>query len=208
MRNRLSAALALASTLLPLVPLAAQNPHATGRPSSETLREVPPRSPYPIPWFSLSFGAGRESFKTTGYNYSPSLDAPMFTVSGGASVSPALDLGLESYGWWATEQGVTTRLGAINAIVRLHPLVKWLYIKGSAGLALATFGDPYYYYYGTTYAGFAYGAGFGLVLPLSRGLAIEPMADWNFQSYSTRYYGTTYERIVHLGLGITFLFPH
>jgi hypothetical protein len=208
MRIRLPAALALASSLLPLVSLAAQGSHPTGRPTSETLREVPPYNPYPIPWFSFSFGAGRESYAVSGSGYSPSLDAPMFTLSGGASLSPFFDIGLESYGWWATEQGVTTRLGAINAIVRLHPLLRWLYIKGSAGLALATFGDPYYYYYGTTYAGFAYGAGVGLVLPLSRGLAIEPMADWNFQSYSSRYNGTTYERIAHLGLGITFRFPH
>jgi len=208
MRFRLPDLLALALPLLPLVPLAAQEGHPAGRPTSETLREVPPPKKKPVPWFTFSFGGGRESFATSGYSYSPGLDAPMFTISGGASMTPVFDIGLESYGWWNTTQGVTTRLGAIDAIVRLHPLARWFYIKGSAGLALATFGDPYYYYYGTTYAGFSYGGGLGFVLPVSRGLAFEPMADWYFQSYSDRYYGNTYERIVHLGLGITFLFPH
>jgi hypothetical protein len=211
MRNRLSVALALGSALLPLTSLAAQQGHPAGRPSSETLREATPPKKQPVPWFSVSFGAGRESYAVSGSGYAPGLDAPMFTISGGARVSPFFDIGLESYGWWSTEQGVSTRLGAFDAIVRLHPFARWLYVKGSAGLALATFGDPYYgyyYTYGTTYAGFSYGGGIGLVVPVSRGLALEPMADWYFQSYSTRYSGTIHERIVHLGVGITFLFPH
>lgn len=205
MRIRFYAVLVLA--LLP-ASLAGQNPHPTGRPTSETLKPVPPHSNLLGPWFTFSFGAGRESYSTPGYNYSPGLDAPMFTISGGARVSPFLSLGVESYGWWSNEQGVSTRLGAINFILRVHPLARWLYVKGAFGLALASFGNPYYYYYGTTYAGFSYGGGLGLVLPVSRGLALEPMADWYFQSYSDRYAGSTYERIIHLGLGITFLFPH
>jgi hypothetical protein len=211
MRNRLPAALALASALLPLVPLAAQEGHPAGRPTSETLREAPPPKKQPVPWFSFSFGAGRESSALSGQSYAAGLDAPMFTISAGARVSPAFDIGVESYGWWSSEQGGTTRLGAFDAILRLHPFARWLYVKGSAGVAFATFGDPYYgyyYTYATTYAGFSYGAGLGMVVPVSRGLALEPMADWYFQSYSSRYSGTIHERILHLGVGITFLFPH
>ena len=206
MRNRFPAGLALA--LLPLISLAAQSPHPTGRPTSETLREVPPPKPYPVPWFTISFGGGRESYQVTGYNYSSGLDAPMGTLSGGVRVSPLFDVGLETYGWWSNGGGVATSLGAFNGILRLHPLTRWFYIKGSFGLAWARFGDPYYYYSGSTYTGFSYGGGLGLVLPVSRGLAFEPMADWYFQSYASRDFGNTYERIVHLGLGITFLFPH
>jgi hypothetical protein len=183
-----------------------------GRPTSETLRPVEEHSSrYPEGWASLSLGVGRESFRYSGdpYGYSTQVDAPTFTASAGARLNPFLDLGLEAYGWFNGEQFGNLTIGGLMAITRIHPLGRVLYLKGGAGMATTTLQDSYSCgCSGPTYVGFAYGFGAGLEIPVGHRVALEPQADVFYQSYSGRTFSSYQERIVHLGLGISFGFPH
>jgi len=161
-------------------------------------------------------GAGSESFRYNGYSggyggaYSSAVTAPVFTVAGGARLNPFVDVGLQGYGWVNGEQQGTVTLGGLMFITRLHPLGRWLYLKGGAGIASTNFYDSYYCgcSAGPAYVGFAYSFGAGLELPMGHNVALEPMADVFYQSYSGRSFPPYTERILHLGLGISFGFAH
>lgn len=194
-------------------PLVAQQQHPHGRPAAETLRPVHEDSGHrPQGWLSLSLGVGNESFRYSGdpYGYSTTVSAPTFTASGGAMLNPFLDLGLEGYGWINGEQGGNVSIGGLMAIARIHPLGRFLYLKGGAGVATTSLQDSYYYCgcSGPSYVGFAYSIGGGLEIPLGHRVALEPQADLFYQSYSGRSFPSYHERILHLGLGVSFNFPH
>lgn len=183
-----------------------------GRPTSETLRPVDGHQEHwPQGWLSLSLGLGRESFRYSSdpSGYGTQIDAPTFTASAGARLSPFLDLGLEGYGWFDGERYGTVSIGGLMAIARMHPLGRFLYLKGGGGFAMTTLHDAYSCYCsGPTYFGFSYGVGAGLEIPLGHHAALEPQADLFYQSYTGRTFSSYQERIIHVGLGISFGFSH
>jgi hypothetical protein len=198
----------IAAATFAAAPVSAQSPHH--RPTVQTLRPVSDRSGrYPQGWLSLSFGVGSESYRYTNDlpGYSSSLSAPTFTLSGGARMNPYVDLGLEGYGWFDGERDGNLNLGGLMAITRIHP-VPMVYIKGGAGLATTSQSNFNCGCSGPTLYGFAYSIGAGLELPIGRRVALEPQADLFYQNYSGRTFDSYRERILHLGLGISFNFPH
>ncbi|MEO8029896.1 MAG: autotransporter outer membrane beta-barrel domain-containing protein [Gemmatimonadota bacterium] len=200
----------IAAAAFAAAPSYAQQSHGGDRPTSPGLRPVNDRSGrWPQGWLSFSFGVGSESFHYTDDppGYSSSLDAPTFTLSGGARLNPVVDLGLEGYGWVNGERDGNLTIGGLMAITRIHP-IPMLYLKGGAGLATTSMRDPYCGCSSSTLYGFAYSVGAGLEIPLGRRVALEPQADLFYQNYNGRSFDPYHERIVHLGLGISFNFPH
>ncbi|HTO72238.1 MAG TPA: hypothetical protein VMJ30_00400, partial [Gemmatimonadales bacterium] len=156
--------------ILPAGTLLAQDDEHEGRPTSETLRPISENAHrYPQGWAAFGFGAGEESYRYSGVAqvYSPTVMAPMITGSIGARLSPFLDLGLEAYGWFNGEQQGNLALGGFQLITRLHPLGRWMYLKGGGGIATSNYWDAYDCGCGggPTYVGFAYSVGGGLEIP-------------------------------------------
>lgn len=198
----------IAAAAFAAAPLYAQGPGHRGR--GEGLRPVNDHySRWPQGWLSLSFGVGSESYRYVNdpLGYTSSLDAPTFTLSGGARLNPYFDLGLEGYGWFNGERDGNLTLGGLMAITRIHP-VPMLYVKGGAGLATTSQSDFICGCSGPTLYGFAYSIGAGMELPLGRRVALEPQVDLFYQNYSGRTFDSYRERILHLGLGLSFNFPH
>ncbi len=206
-----SALMLLVLAVFPAGRLLAQDDDCRCRHTSQDLRPVTDDAHrYPQGWASFAFGGGSESYRYNGSDqfYSTAVTAPVFSGSIGSRLSPLVDVGVEGYGWVNGEQNGTVTLGGFQAIARLHPLGRWMYVKGGAGLATTNYWDPYYCGCsgGPTYFGFAYSVGGGLELPMGRSVALVPQVDMFFQKYSGRTFPSYTERILHVGLGLSFSF--
>ena len=159
-------------------------------------------------WVEGGLGWGQESYKFASDPYSSSLGKPTFDLQVGGTVNPYLRLGGEWNVWWYDYQNddgydVTESLHYVGAVARVYPVTSLgLFAKGGAGLGISSasvdYGD------GTSETGFAWNAGVGYEIKVSRTLYITPQAGWYFSSYQKRDDDTLYERLFNLTLNVTF----
>ena len=159
-------------------------------------------------WIEGGAGAGWESFKFDGDPYTESLTKPTFSLGLGGTVSPSLRLGVEGTIWVyhyfddVAQVDVTESLSAILAVARFYPARSaGFFVKGGGGLGVSAadveFGD------GTSETGFAWMLGAGYEIQLSRSLFITPSVEWFQHSFEQRGQDTLHERLVNLGVRLT-----
>lgn len=157
-------------------------------------------------WIGLGVGAGSEqvAFAPRTGDYSNSLTAPVVALKLGGTPSRHLRLGGEVQTWFTEEQGITQSLTSVLGMAQLYPAARGgLYLKGGLGIAHNGFDDGYY---GGSYGdlGFAALVGAGWELRLARGIYLDPTLEVVQQFYNRRFDPDYRERIVHLGVGVTF----
>ena len=202
--------LAAAIAVLVLVPASdALAQHRRG------LVDVSPRSERHGAWLSFGLGAGTDSYRyDVDPNYGHSLTKPSFFIAGGGTVNPHLRLGGEVNAWVNeytddTGYGVTETLVGGLLTAQVYPVRELgLYVKGGLGIsrsaAYVSGGG-----YGPGETGFAYLYGAGYEVKLGRNFFITPMVNvMNHRSDPGRrsgdLLGTLHERVVSLGVGLTF----
>jgi hypothetical protein len=157
-------------------------------------------------WLAGSLGAGRESFDVNddGLGYGSALTEPTVALRFGGTVSDHLRLGGEAIVWFHDVPGGTESVSSLLFIGQFYPFRRGpLFLKAGAGLGRSgvDFRD------GVTVddVGFAFALGGGLEIPVSRRIAIAPVADWVQQYYSGGREVVGYrERIIHVGVAVVF----
>lgn len=161
-------------------------------------------------WLAASLGAGRESFDVSddGLGYGSSLTEPTVALRLGGTVNQRLRLGGEAIVWFHDVPGGTESVSSLLFVGQYYPFRRGpLFLKAGAGLGRSgvDFRD------GVTVddVGFAFALGGGLEIPVSRRVAIAPVADWIQQYYSSGREVVGYrERIIHVGVAVVFQTGH
>lgn len=177
------------------------------------LVDVTPRGDRHGFWINVGVGAGRESYRFADEDdYTEGLTKPTLSVRLGGTVNPNLRLGAEIIGWADTyndDQGdrVTEYLGGLLLIGQFYPARDLgLFIKGGAGLSRSGVSVPGPF--DTSEDGFAWTAGLGYEVRLSRTLFLTPTIDlMQHRSEQRDAQGGTlpalYERLVTFGVALT-----
>lgn len=169
-------------------------------------------------WLEGGLGWGQEAYKCTlqicpndpdlDGEYTDWLGKPTFSLGLGGTVSRSLRLGVEGTLWVNSYQDIDTgenireSLGALLAVARLYPAGDaGFFVKGGGGLGVSAvdvqFGG------GTSETGFAWVLGAGYEIQLSRSLFITPSVEWFQHSFQKRNEDTLHERLVNLGVRLT-----
>lgn len=161
-------------------------------------------------WLHFGLGAGDESFKYADESHydTSSPTKPAFTLRMGGTVNPNLRLGVELNGWGDTYTDVdgyqrTDYLGGLMLIGQFYPSrTLGLFVKGGAGLSRS--GVSIEGGQGTHEDGFAWTAGLGYEIRLSRSVFITPTVDFMQHRSDVRDGPALYDRLAMIGVGITF----
>ena len=161
-------------------------------------------------WLAASLGAGRESFDVNddGLGYGDGLTEPTVAIRLGGTVSEHLRLGGEAIVWFHEVPGGTESVSSLLFMGQYYPFRRGpLFLKAGAGLGRSgvDFRD------GVTVddVGFAFALGGGLEIPVSRRIAVSPVADWVQHYYSGGREVVGYrERIFHVGVAVVFQTAH
>ena len=159
-------------------------------------------------WVEGGLGWGQEAYKFDSDPYSSNLGKPTFDLQVGGTVNPYLRLGAEWNVWWNDYQNddgydVSENLHYVGAIARVYPSkALGLFAKGGLGLGISSASVDYGT--GTSETGFAWNAGVGYEIKVSKVLYITPQAAWYFSSYQKRDDATLYERLFNISLNVTF----
>lgn len=177
------------------------------------LVDVTPRDGRHGFWINLGVGAGRESYRFADQNdYTTGLTKPTLSVRLGGTVNPNLRLGAELIGWSDTYNDdagdrVTEYLAGLLLIGQFYPARDLgLFLKGGAGLSRSgvNVAGPF----DTHEDGFAWTAGLGYEIRLSRNLLLTPTVDL-LQHRSERRSDqggalpALHERLVTVGVALT-----
>ncbi len=164
-------------------------------------------------WLNLGIGAGTESSRFEGENnYSSGLTKPAYSVRIGGTVSPNFRLGGEIAGWSDAhfdsqfQENVTSYLVGAMLIGQFYPARRaGFFVKGGGGLSwvgesVAGPGD-------LSEGGFAWTAGLGYEIKLSRSLFITPTVDFLQHRSQVRENGVVqpalYDRLATIGVALT-----
>lgn len=172
------------------------------------LVDVTPREGRHGFWMNLGLGAGTESFKFAGDNgFSDGVTKPAFSIRLGGTVNPSLRLGGEIAGWGDTyydDNGdrVTEYLAGLLLIGQFYPSRDLgLFIKGGGGISRS--GVDVAGPFDTHEDGFAWTAGLGYEVKLSRTLFITPTIDIMQHRSEQRGEPALYDRLVTFGVALT-----
>ncbi len=211
--RRIIAGLALIGSLSGVSALAAQ-----GR--DRGLVEVAPRPVRSGVYLSAGVGIGREQYSfSDDPNKSDALWKPTVTVGIGGTPSPNVRVGFEYSGWFNHSSDLGTdnqgySLGSGTEVfhqflisVQAYPdRHSGFYIKGGAGLASS---GTYYQSYDANFeTGFGWDVGVGYEAPLSRNVAIAPVAEYRSGIFTKRGDATLNEHVLNLGVSFTFQSGH
>ncbi len=114
----------------------------------------------------------------------------------GGAASDKLLVGVESEGWFKSENGGSVSFGTLTGSVYFYPATKGLYLRGGLGLAVLTASDGFL---SDTETGFGYSFGAGYDIPVARKTALTPYANWMFGSFDG--FGAN---VIQLGLAVNF----
>jgi hypothetical protein len=158
-------------------------------------------------WLEGGLGWGYESYKFGSDDFTESLDKPTVALRLGGTVNPNLRLGAEVAAWWYEYNDVdgfdvTESLTEVMAVARFYPARNaGLFLKGGVGLGVTAVDGEFVD--GTSETGFATVLGAGYEIRVSRSLFITPSVDWYMNRFSQRDDDTLYERLVNIGLSVT-----
>lgn len=145
------------------------------------LVDVTPREGRHGFWINLGVGAGTESYRFADQDdYTEGLTKPAFSIRLGGTVNPSLRIGAEVTGWADTryDEGdrVTEYLGGLLLIGQYYPSRDLgLFVKGGGGFSRS--GVDVAGPFDTHEDGFAWTAGLGYEIRLSRTLYLTPTVD-------------------------------
>lgn len=145
------------------------------------LVDVTPRDGRHGFWINLGLGAGTESYRFDDEaNYSEGLTKPTFNLRLGGTVSPQLRLGAEVVAWADTRfddgDRVTEYLAGLLLIGQFYPARDLgLFLKGGGGFSRS--GVDVVGPFDSHEDGFAWTAGLGYEIRLSRALFLTPTID-------------------------------
>lgn len=155
-------------------------------------------------------GAGREQFKFADEaEYSEALTKPTLAIRLGGTPNRQVRLGGELFAWGNEvpdtddQIGGYERFSTIMGIVQFYPAPsQGFYLKGGGGIALSSFDEVF----GptTTENGFGWTVGAGYEIPVSRKVAIAPTVDFYQGSFGQRNEPTLHERVLNIGVAVTF----
>jgi hypothetical protein len=154
----------------------------------------------------IGLGDGMEQYKFAGDPYTDRISKPSLAIRLGGTPSEQVRLGAELFGWTnPINDGVTDseNFGLAMLSVQFFPAPQsGFYLKGGAGFAVS--GVSYQNGSSTNETGFGFGLGAGYEFQLSRAVAIGPTADWYQGSFTKRNDATLTERVLNLGVAVTF----
>jgi hypothetical protein len=153
---------------------------------------------------TLGIGAGREQFKfSDDLEFSEALTKPTITIRLGGTPNPSTRVGAELFGWANDVDEGTESFAAFLLSAQVYPVkTNGLYLKAGGGFARS--GIDYNNGSSTTESGFAWSAGAGFDLPLSRSVALGPTVDFYQGSFTRRNEPTLTERVLNIGVQVTF----
>ena len=158
-------------------------------------------------WMNVGLGAGTESYRFADQSgYTDGLTKPTFSFRMGGTVSPNLRLGGELIGWadsyYDNGDRVTEYLGGLMLIGQFYPSRDLgLFIKGGGGFSRSGVDVPGPF--DTHEDGFAWTAGLGYEVKLSRVLFLTPTIDLMQHRSEARDEPALYERLVTFGVALT-----
>lgn len=215
MRTRSYAVLALLLLAVPAAAFAQQDdtlppPKPRHRPadSSPGLREVHgsfTQSDRRGFWLTAGLGVGGESFNAhDGLGWSDSKSGGVGYLKLGGTLNPHFLLGAELQGWSTSYywQGYDRSLGSLMGIVQYYPSARGnFWVRGGFGFAHDYLRDYVAPGFVTTSDenGTAYAVGIGYDIRMARRVSLTPILDFLGQHYETHT-----ERVVTLGVGVTF----
>ena len=110
----------------------------------------------------------------------------------GGALSERVLLGVESNGWYKSEEGVGITFGTLTGSVYLYPSsTANLYLRAGAGIATLDVEDF------DTETGFGWSFGAGYDIPIGSRTGLTPFANWSFGDFDGG--GTN---VIQVGLGI------
>jgi len=176
------------------------------------IEDVTPRGGRHGFWLNLGVGAGTDSYRFADQdNYSDGLTRPTGTLRIGGTVSPNFRLGAEVTGWadTFTDQGERQTQYLVGALLigQFYPARDLgLFVKGGVGVSQS--GVDVVGPFDSHENGFAWTAGIGYEIPLSRALFLTPTFDFMQHRSEARDSGgfsqpALYERLVTLGVALT-----
>ena len=187
------------------------NPLAAQR--RQGLVDVTPREGRHGFWLNLGLGAGTESYKFAGdQSFSEGITKPTLDIRLGGTVGPSFRLGGELTGWADTyydDAGdkVTEYLAGLLLVGQFYPSRDLgLFLKGGGGVSRS--GVDVVGPFDTHEDGFAWTAGVGYEVKLSRSLYITPTIDFMQHRSRTRDDTGTlapalYDRLLTFGVALT-----
>jgi hypothetical protein len=158
-------------------------------------------------YFQLGFGGGQEQLDLDWDNlgYSDPLWALTFNFRGGFTAHPNVRLGVDFHSWIRPDGPVTETASSIMPNVQLYPLRNYgLHVRGGAGYAWSSISTNEAWSSSITYGGWGTNLGAGWEFPLSRKVALTPTFDWYQYWINNAVIGSYTERILAVGLGVTF----
>jgi len=163
-------------------------------------------------WLTFGLGAGRESFRFSQVpgGYSEGVDAPSLWLAAGGTVNPHLRLGGEINAWVYefSEAGEDVTESLVSGMLtgQVFP-IRDLGLFAKGGLGISRSGSEVEFGDGTGETGFAYLIGAGYEIRLARNFFLVPSLTMiKHRSTGARDDpdGTLHERVVTLGVGLTF----
>jgi hypothetical protein len=163
-------------------------------------------------WLTFGLGAGRESFRFSQVpgGYSEGVDAPALWLAAGGTVNPHLRLGGEINAWVYefSEAGEDITESLVSGMLtgQVFP-IRDLGLFAKGGLGISRSGSEVEFGDGTGETGFAYLIGAGYEIRLARNFFLVPSLTMiKHRSTGARDDpdGTLHERVVTLGVGLTF----
>ncbi len=153
---------------------------------------------------TLGIGAGREQFKfSDDPQFSEALTKPTLTLRLGGTPNTSTRVGAELFGWSNEVDDGTESFAAFLLSAQFYPgRTSGLYLKGGGGFARS--GIDYTNGSSATETGFAWSAGAGYDLPLSRSVSLGPTVDFYQGSFTRRNEPTLTERVLNIGVQFTF----
>lgn len=200
------------NTLLAVVALGAgflSRADAQGRPGGGRDRGLVEVQPVGIRhgfYGSLGLGDGMEQYKFAGDTFTSSIGKPTISLRIGGTPSEQIRLGADLFGWTnPINDGVTDseNFGAALLSAQFFPAPRsGFYLKAGAGFG--TSGVSYQNGSSTNETGFAFGLGTGYEFQVSRSISVGPTIDWYQGSFTKRGDATLTERVINLGVQVTF----
>jgi hypothetical protein len=154
----------------------------------------------------LGLGDGMEQYKFAGDTFTSRIGKPSLSIRLGGTASEQLRLGAELFGWSNPINDAVTNsenFGVVLMSAQYFPAARsGFYLKGGAGFA--TSGVSYADGSSTNETGFGFGLGAGYEYQASRGISVGPTLDWYQGSFSRRGDATLTERVINIGVSVTF----
>lgn len=198
MRRTVAVLVLLAVTAGALSPLAAQGRRDRG------LVELGSPSPRGGFFITGGLGAGAEQYKFAGdAGFSESLTKPTITLRLGGTPNANVRVGAELFGWGSDEPDGFESFGAALLAFQFFPSRdQGLFLKAAGGVATSQVefnnGST------TTETGFGWSVGAGYDIQLSRSFGLGPSIDLYQGSFTSRNEPTLTERVLNIGVQVTF----